>query len=56
LRAHIKKIKDVDRKLDDIKGLLQDVFITSKEHSLIKETDSAMGRKEFNEFVDLDDL
>ena len=52
----LKKIKDVDRKLDKIKGFLQDVFITSEEYSLIKETDSLVGQKKFDEFVTLDDL
>ena len=52
----LKKIKDVDRKLDEIKEFLQDVFITSEEYSLIKETDDLIRQKKFDEFVILDDL
>lgn len=52
----LKKIKDVDRKLDEIKEFLQDVFITSEEYSLIKETDGLIRQKKFYEFVILDDL
>jgi len=52
----LKKIKDIDRKLDEIKGFLQDVFITSEEYSLIKGTDGLIRQKKFDEFVILDDL
>jgi hypothetical protein len=38
-------LKDVDRKLDEIKEFLQDVFITSEEYSLIKETDGLIRKK-----------
>ena len=51
----LKKIKDVDRKLDEIKEFLQDVFITSEEYSLIKETDGLVRQKRFDEFVILDE-
>jgi len=52
----LKKIKDVDRKLDEIKGFLQDVLITSEVYSLIEETDGLIRQKKFDEFVILDDL
>jgi len=52
----LKKIKDMDRKLDEIRGFLEDVFITSEEYSLIKETDSLIGQKKFDEFVNLNDV
>jgi len=38
-------LKDVDRKLDEIKEFLQDIFITSEEYSLIKEADELMRQK-----------
>jgi len=49
-------LKDVDRKLDEIKEFLQDIFITSEEYSLIKEADELMRQKKFDKFVNLDDL
>lgn len=42
--------------MDEIKGFLQDVLITSEVYSLIEETDGLIRQKKFDEFVILDDL
>jgi hypothetical protein len=55
-QALLKKIESIDRKLDELSEFLSDVFLTSEEHALLGEVDESVKRKNFKEFVCIDEL
>ena len=55
-QAVLKKIESIDRKLDELTEFLGDVFLTSEEHALLREVDEAVKKKDFKEFVSIDEL
>jgi uncharacterized protein YpiB (UPF0302 family) len=55
-QAVLKKIESIDRKLDELTEFLSDVFLTPEEHALLREVDEAVKKKDFKEFVSIDEL
>jgi hypothetical protein len=55
-QAVLKKIESIDRKLDELSEFLSDVFLTSEEHAHLREVDEAVKKKNFKEFVSIDEL
>jgi len=52
----LEKIEEIAKKLDELREFLEDVFLTAKEHALIKETDEIVKNKRFNELKALDEI
>ena len=52
----LEKIKEIAKKLDELREFLEDVFLTAEEHALIKETNEIMKKKRFNELKALDEI
>ena len=53
-QAVLKKIESIDKKLDELSEFLSDMFLTSEEHSLLREVDEA-AKKNFKEFASIDE-
>jgi hypothetical protein len=49
-------VKTVDRKVDEIRELLRDIFLTPSEYSLTREVDRIVKEKRLEEFIPLDDI
>ena len=49
-------MKTVDRKVDEIRELLRDIFLTPSEYSLTREVDRIVKEKRLEEFIPLDDI
>lgn len=49
-------VKRVDRKVDEIRELLKDIFLTPSEYSLVREVDRIVKEKRFEELTPLDDV
>ncbi len=54
--AVLEKVEEIGRKLDEIRGFLEDVFLTAEESVLLKEVDEIIGKKRFNELKSLDEV
>lgn len=54
--AVLRKVEEIDRKLDEIRDFLEDVFLTSDEFMLLKETDEIVKGKHFSELRSLDEV
>ena len=54
--AVLRKVEEIDRKLDEIRDFLEDVFLTSDEFMLLKETDEIVKGKRFSELRSLDEV
>jgi len=52
----IEKMEKMDRKLDELKEFLEDVFMTPEEGELAKEADKAVRLKKLDELVPLDGI
>ena len=49
----LEKVKEIGKKLDELRGFLEDVFLTKEEDILLKETDKIVRNKRFNELKSL---
>ena len=54
--AVLRKVEEIDRKLDEIRDFLEDVFLTPDEFMLLKETDEIVKGKRFSELRSLDEV
>ncbi|MEM2130411.1 MAG: hypothetical protein QXE05_10645 [Nitrososphaeria archaeon] len=54
--AVLEKVEEIGRKLDEIRGFLEDVFLTAEECVLLKEVDEIIGKKRFSELKSLDEV
>jgi len=54
--AVLRKVEEIDRKLDEIRDFLEDVFLTPDEFTLLKETDEIVKGKRFSELRSLDEV
>ena len=49
-------VKRVDRKVDEIREFLRDIFLTPSEYSLVREVDRIVKEKRLEELMPLDDI
>ena len=54
--AVLRKVEEIDRKLDEIRNFLEDIFLTPDEFMLLKETDEIIKGKRFSELRSLDEV
>jgi hypothetical protein len=54
--AILGKIEEIGRKLDELKDFLEDVFLTTEECILLKETDEIVKSKHFSELKSLNEV
>jgi len=52
----LEKVKEIGKKLDELRDFLEDVFLTKEEYILLKETDEIVKNKRFNELKSLDEV
>ncbi|MBO3754638.1 MAG: hypothetical protein FGF53_07180 [Candidatus Brockarchaeota archaeon] len=52
----LEKVEEIGRKLDELRGFLEDVFLTAEECVLLKEVDEKIEKKRFNELKSLDEV
>lgn len=52
----LEKVKEISRKLDELKDFLEDVFLITEEYMLLKEIDQIVANKRFNELKTLDEV
>ena len=52
----LERVKKIDKKLDELKTFLEDVFLTPEESVLLKDADRLVKGKRFKELTALDDV
>jgi len=50
------KIEEIGRKLDELREFLEDVFLTTEEYMLLKETDEIVKNKRFSELKSINEI
>ena len=50
------KIEEIGRKLDELREFLEDVFLTTEEYMVLKETDEIVKNKRFSELKSIDEV
>ena len=45
----LEKFEEIGKKLDELRDFLEDVFLTTEEYTLLKETDEIVKSKRFSE-------
>ncbi|MEM4461452.1 MAG: hypothetical protein QW695_01090 [Candidatus Bathyarchaeia archaeon] len=54
--AVLEKIEEIVKKIDELKGFLEDIFLTTEEYLLLKEIDEIVKDKRFSELKPLDEI
>ena len=54
--AVLEKIKEIDKKIDELKGFLEDIFLTTEEYLLLREIDEIVKDKRFSELKSIDEI
>jgi hypothetical protein len=49
-------VKQIDRKIDELRDFLEDVFLTPQEYQLLREVDSIVREKKLSELTPLDEV
>ena len=52
----LEKVEEIGRKLDELRDFLEDVFLTTEECMLLKETDEIIKNKRFDELKSLNEI
>jgi len=52
----LEKVEEIVRKLDELRDFLEDVFLTTEECMLLKETDEIVKNKRFDELKSLNEI
>jgi len=52
----LEKVREIGKKLDDLRDFLEDVFLTTEEYILLKKTDDIIRNKRFDELKSLDEV
>lgn len=52
----LERVKKIDRKLDELRKFLEDVFLTPEENVLLEDTDRLVKEKKLEELTSLDDV
>ena len=55
-KAVLDKVREIGRKLGELRDFLEDVFVTPEEHALLRETDNLVKSKSFNELTPIDEV
>jgi len=54
--AVLEKVEEIGRKLDELREFLEDVFLTTEEYALLRETDEIVKNKCFSELKPLNEI
>jgi hypothetical protein len=52
----LSKVKEIDRKIDELREFLEDVFLTPEEYRLLREVDSIIRERKLSELTPLDEV
>lgn len=52
----LEAVKEIGRKIDELRELLEDVLLSAEEYLMIKEIDEIIEKKRLDELVSLDEL
>jgi hypothetical protein len=52
----LEKVEEIGKKLDELRDFLEDVFLTTEECILLKETDEIVKNKRFSELKSLNEV
>ncbi|MCD6479276.1 hypothetical protein DRO24_01185 [Candidatus Bathyarchaeota archaeon] len=52
----LEAVKEIGRKIDELRELLEDVLLSAEEYLMIKEIDEIVEKKRLDELVSLDEL
>jgi len=52
----LSKVKEIDRKIDELREFLEDVFVTPEEYKLLREVDSIIMERKLSELTPLDEV
>lgn len=52
----LNKVKEIDRKIDELRGFLEDVFLTPEEYRLLREVDNTVKERKLSELTPLDEV
>jgi len=52
----LERVRKIDRKLDELRMFLEDVFLTPEEGVLLEDADRLVKGKKFEELTSLDDV
>ena len=55
-KTALKKVEEIGKKLDELRDFLEDVFLTTEEYTLLKETDEIVKSKRFSELKSLNEV
>jgi hypothetical protein len=55
-KSVLERVKKIDRKLDELRMFLEDVFLTPEESVLLEDADKLVKRKKLEELTSLDDV
>ncbi|MCJ7424493.1 hypothetical protein MUP01_09545 [Candidatus Bathyarchaeota archaeon] len=55
-KSVLERVKKIDRKLDELRMFLEDVFLTPEESILLEDVDKLVKRKKLEELTSLDDV
>ncbi|RLI17973.1 hypothetical protein DRO49_02905 [Candidatus Bathyarchaeota archaeon] len=54
-RSILEAVREVGRKIDELRELLEDVLLSPEEYMMIKEVDEIVEEKKLDELMSLDD-
>jgi len=54
-RSILEAVREVGRKIDELRELLEDVLLSPEEYMMIKEVDEIVREKKLDELMSLDD-
>ena len=52
----LEKVEEIGKKLDELRDFLEDVFLTTEEYILLKETDEIVKNKRYSELKSLNEV
>ncbi len=52
----LERVKKIDRKLDELRNFLEDVFLTPEENVLLEDADRLVKERKLEELTSLDDV
>jgi hypothetical protein len=52
----LSKVKEIDRKIDELRDFLEDIFLTPEEYRLLREVDSVVREGRLSELKRLDEV
>jgi len=52
----LEKVEEIGKRLNELRNFLEDVFLTTEEYILLKETDEIVKNKRFRELKSLNEV